>query len=52
MRRKGFEVISINLDNDKALITTFLERYPANFRILLDPEGSVAKDYKTSRYAK
>jgi thiol-disulfide isomerase/thioredoxin len=43
---QGFEIVSINLDQDKSLISTFLESYPANFRILLDPEGKVAADYE------
>jgi thiol-disulfide isomerase/thioredoxin len=43
---QGFEIISINLDQNKSSIKTFLASYPANFRILLDPEGDVASDYE------
>ncbi|MFT5712002.1 MAG: thiol-disulfide isomerase/thioredoxin [Glaciecola sp.] len=42
---QGFEVISINLDQDKDSINTFLASYPAHFKILLDPKGEVAADY-------
>jgi len=42
---QGFEVVSINLDQEKSSIAAFLQNYPANFRILLDPEGEVASDY-------
>jgi thiol-disulfide isomerase/thioredoxin len=43
---QGFEVVSINLDQEKSSIAAFLESYPANFRILLDPEGEAASDYE------
>ncbi len=44
--KQGFDVVSINLDQDKSSIDAFLKSYPANFRILLDPEGKVASDYE------
>lgn len=44
--KQGFEVISINLDQDKSSIAVFLKSYPASFRILLDPQGEVASDYE------
>lgn len=43
---QGFEVVSINLDQEPLSIATFLNRYPANFKILLDPIGEVASDYE------
>ena len=43
---QGFEVVSINLDQDISAITKFLEKYPASFHILLDPDGVVAERYE------
>ena len=43
---QGFEVVSINLDQDTSSIAAFLNSYPANFHILLDPEGKAAFAYE------
>ncbi len=42
----GFAVISINLDQETSSISKFLDSYPANFKILLDPNGIVASQYE------
>jgi thiol-disulfide isomerase/thioredoxin len=42
----GFAVVSINLDQDTSSISQFLKNYPANFTILLDPDGEVASQYE------
>jgi len=41
-----FKIISINLDNDHNLALDFLAKNPANFTILYDPEGVLAKEMK------
>lgn len=41
-----FTVISINLDNDKALAKAFLHTLPASFPVIYDPKGQLAKKYK------
>jgi thiol-disulfide isomerase/thioredoxin len=43
---QGLEVVSINLDQDPAMIAKFLDNYPANFHILLDPNGDTASAYE------
>ncbi len=39
-------IIAINLDKEWQLAQRFLEEYPANFEILFDPKGSLAKKYQ------
>ncbi len=39
-------VIAVNLDKKKSLATEFLNNYPANFKIIYDPKGLLAKKYK------
>jgi len=43
---KGFKVIAINLDKEKALRDKFLEAVPAKFTIAYDPDGKVAEQYR------
>lgn len=43
---KGLAVISINVDNDKTYALKFLEEVPANFPIIYDPKGIIARSYK------
>lgn len=40
------KVISINVDNDKSLAAEFLQQVPANFPVIYDPKGRIAKKYK------
>jgi thiol-disulfide isomerase/thioredoxin len=42
---KGLVVLAVNLDKDKASVTRFLEKYPADFIIAYDPEGHSAEKY-------
>jgi thiol-disulfide isomerase/thioredoxin len=42
---QGFKVISINLDADKALAQQFLKKNKANFSVIYDPEGTIAKTF-------
>ncbi|MFT7108433.1 MAG: thiol-disulfide isomerase/thioredoxin [Psychrobacter glaciei] len=44
-RKKGFEVIAVNLDEDKADAKAFLKQFPVNYPVLLDPNGKVPQKY-------
>lgn len=39
-------IIAVNLDKNKSLATEFLKKYQANFQIIYDPQGALAKKYK------
>ncbi len=43
---QGFTIISINLDADKNLANKFLLETPANFAVIYDPKGKIAKHFK------
>ncbi|MCI2284153.1 TlpA family protein disulfide reductase [Colwellia sp. MSW7] len=45
-KQQGFSVISINLDADKSLAEKFLVETPANFSVIYDPKGKIAKHFK------
>ena len=45
-KAKGLKVISINLDHNKELATQFLQQNPANFQIIYDAKGLIARKYK------
>ena len=42
---QGFEIIAINLDEERQLALEFLEQVPAEFPIVYDPEGHLAQAY-------
>ena len=44
--QQGFSVISINLDADKSLAEKFLLETPADFTVIYDPKGKIAKHFK------
>lgn len=39
-------IIAVNLDKKKELATSFLDENPANFKILYDPKGQLAKKFQ------
>lgn len=43
---QGFKVITVNVDVEKFLAEEFLIENPANFTIIYDPKGNVAKQFK------
>lgn len=45
-KHQGFNVVSINLDSNKALADKFLVETPANFSVIYDPKGAIAKHFK------
>ncbi len=43
---QGFVVLSINLDAEKRLAKEFLQQTPANFAIIYDAKGKLARQFK------
>lgn len=41
----GLVIIGINMDKDPAEAEAFLQEYPANFRIVSDRDGNLARQY-------
>ena len=44
--QQGLVIISVNVDNSKALADEFLAEVPANFNVFYDPKGKVARKFK------
>ena len=42
---QGFTIISINLDANRALADKFLQEISANFAVVYDPKGKIAKHF-------
>tara|TARA_R110002012_G_scaffold98322_2_gene235934 strand:- start:554 stop:1072 length:519 start_codon:yes stop_codon:yes gene_type:complete len=42
---QGLVVVAVNLDTEPQLVTAFLQKIPANFPIVLDPEAEIAQRY-------
>jgi thiol-disulfide isomerase/thioredoxin len=43
---QGLTILSINLDHSRALADEFLAQIPADFPVIYDPKGLIAKKYK------
>lgn len=43
---QGFEIISINMDEDEANALKFLKSFPVNYSVVRDPTGLVAEGYE------
>ncbi|GAA6183973.1 TlpA disulfide reductase family protein [Aliiglaciecola sp. 2_MG-2023] len=43
---EGLVVLAVNLDKDGKLAQKFLTKYPAQFKIAFDPQGSLASQYQ------
>jgi thiol-disulfide isomerase/thioredoxin len=43
---QGLAIITVNLDKDKVLAEQFLKENPADFDIIYDPSGSIARQFK------
>jgi thiol-disulfide isomerase/thioredoxin len=41
----GLVIIAANVDSDPAAASAFLEEYPAQFRIINDPDADLAREY-------
>ncbi|MBZ0269081.1 TlpA family protein disulfide reductase, partial [bacterium] len=42
---QGLVVVGVNVDKDRKKADAFLEKHPADFRIVYDPEGKLASHY-------
>lgn len=43
---QGFEVVAVNIDEKLADALKFLDKYPVDYPVLLDPKGSLAEAYQ------
>lgn len=43
---QGLEIVSINLDKERALAEEFLRQVPAKFAVIYDPAGRLAEQYR------
>ena len=41
----GLVILGVNVESDAAAAQEFLREYPAKFRIVRDPDGSLAREY-------
>lgn len=42
----GLVIIGVNMDSDAADADSFLQAYPAEFKIINDPDGDLAREYE------
>jgi cytochrome c biogenesis protein CcmG/thiol:disulfide interchange protein DsbE len=42
----GLVIIGVNMDSDAADAKSFLQAYPAEFKIVNDPDGDLAREYE------
>jgi thiol-disulfide isomerase/thioredoxin len=45
-RRSGLTVVAVNLDHESSDAERFLQQYPVNFRVVLDPDGDLAERFR------
>ena len=45
-RQRGVVVIAVNVDHDRSAADRFLQEHPAEFKIIYDPSGQIASQYK------
>ncbi|MEW5755838.1 MAG: TlpA disulfide reductase family protein [Pseudomonadota bacterium] len=43
---QGLVIIGVNVDSDRKAAEDFLKAVPANFKVVYDPEGKIAAQYK------
>ncbi|NVK22614.1 MAG: TlpA family protein disulfide reductase [Kangiellaceae bacterium] len=43
---QDFVILAINEDNDIEQAKQFLQQYPANFEVIFDPDGEIAKQFQ------
>lgn len=44
--KQGLTVLAVDVDHDRADAQRFLQRYPADFRVLFDPDGRTAEAFQ------
>jgi thiol-disulfide isomerase/thioredoxin len=42
----GLVIIGVNMDSDATEADSFLQNYPAEFEIIYDPDGGLAREYE------
>ena len=42
----GLVIIGVNMDSDASDAVNFLQEYPAEFKIINDPDGDLAREYE------
>jgi len=50
LKDQPFEILAVNLAEEKPAIEAFIQKHPVNFPILLDPNGTVVKEWKVFAY--
>ena len=45
-KAQGFTIVSVNVDSEKELADKFLSNNPANFTVIYDPKGKIARQFK------
>ena len=43
---QGLVIVAVNVDHERILAEQFLQETPANFDVVYDPEGSLAKEFE------
>ena len=44
--KQGVVVVAVNVDPQRELADAFLQSYPTDFRVVYDPEGKLAEQYR------
>ena len=44
----GLVIVAVNVDHDRALAEKFLSQHGASFKVLFDPKGQLASQYKVA----
>ena len=50
LKARPFEILAINLAEDRSTIEAFLQEHPVNFPVLLDPSGTAVKRWRVFAY--
>ena len=45
-RQRGLVIVAVDVDHDRSAAGRFLQDHPADFKIIYDPTGQVASQYK------
>ncbi|QKI90089.1 TlpA disulfide reductase family protein [Thiomicrorhabdus xiamenensis] len=50
LKNRPFEILAVNLGEDRETVQAFNRQHQLNFPVLLDPEGKAVKDWKVFAY--
>jgi len=48
MSQHGLVIVAVNVDQQTSDAYEFMKRYPASFRVVFDPKGQIAEQYKVN----